>query len=106
MNQILPSFEQLLKMAKQDPDALERLRQQHVETAINNAPEDYRKRLSGLQFQIDGIRRTSKSPMSACINISKMMHDSLNTLKTFIDESETPKILEPAEAATVLAFPS
>ncbi len=106
MDQVLPSFETLLKMAKQDPEALERVRQQHIDKAISNAPEGYRQRLSGLQFQIDGIRRTSKSPMSACINISKMMHDSLHTLKTYIDESETPEILEPSEAATVLAFPS
>jgi len=106
MNQVLPSFETLLNMAQQDPEALERLREQHVTAAINSAPEAYRQRLAGLQFQIDGVRRTSKSPMASCMNISKMMHDSLQTLKTFIDESDTPIEASPMEAAKVLAFPS
>ena len=105
MNQVLPSFETLLKLAKQDPEALERLRQEHVNAAIDSAPEAYRQRLAGLQFQIDGIRRTSKTPMASCMNISKMMHDSLQNLKTFIDESDTPLEVAPMEAAKVLAFP-
>lgn len=92
-------------MAKQDPDALERLRQQHVKAAIDNAPEAYRQRLAGLQFQIDGIRRTAKSPMASCIHISKMMHDSLHSLKSYIDESNTPVAATPMAAAQVLAFP-
>ena len=105
MNQVLPSFEALLKMAKQDPEALESLRQEHVQYAIDCAPEADRQRLAGLQFQIDGMRRTAKNPMAACINISKMMHDSLHQLKTYIDEDETPMTAAPQEAAKVLAFP-
>ncbi len=105
MNQVLPSFETLLKMAQQDPEALERLREEHVQTAIESAPEAYRQRLAGLQFQIDGVRRTAKSPMASCLNISKMMHESLQSLKSFIDESDTPLEAAPMEAAKVLAFP-
>ncbi len=106
MNQVLPSFETLLKLAKQDPEALERLRQEHVNSAIESAPEAYRQRLAGLQFQIDGVRRTTNSPMASCISISKMMHESLNTLKSFIDDSETSVNFSQPEAAKVLAFPS
>jgi hypothetical protein len=105
MNQTLPDFEILLRLAKQDPQALERLRQEHVNTAIESAPEAYRQRLAGLQFQIDGVRRTTKSPMASCIGISKMMHESLNSLKSFIDSNETPADMIPMEAAKVLAFP-
>mgnify|MGYP005989465803 CR=1 FL=1 len=108
MNKVLPSFERLREMAIKDPDALERLRQEYVQTAINAAPEAYRQRLEGLQFQIDGQRRLAKTPMAACINISKMMHESLHQLRGFIDgkeESETQEQTQQ-ENAVVLSFPS
>ncbi len=104
MHKPLPSFERLLDMAKNDPDALERLRQEHVKATINNAPGEYRQRLSGLQFRIDGQRRLAKTPMSACIGISQMMHESLHQLKGYIDGEELPSN-EEMQAATVLAFP-
>jgi len=91
MNKPLPSFEQLREMALNNPDALERLRQQHVQAAIEAAPQQYRKRLEGLQFQIDGKRRTAKNPMSSCLTISKMMHDALHQLKVSIQGDEQEK---------------
>jgi len=103
MNKPLPSFERLREMAKTDPDALERLRQEHVKAAIEAAPEQYRQRLAGLQFQIDGQRRLANNPMSACITISKMMHDSLHQLKTYIDGDEV-EAEASSESATVLTF--
>lgn len=103
MNKVLPSFERLREMAVNDPDALERLRQEYVKAAINTAPEEYRGRLEGLQFQIDGQRRLAKTPMAACINISKMMHESLHQLRGFIDGKET--VEEPKEDAVLLSFP-
>lgn len=104
MNTPLPSFARLRELAQQDPDALERLRQQHVKAAIEAAPEDYRKRLEGLQFQIDGQRRLAKSPMASCLTISKMMHDHLHKLKTVIEGQDNVEQVE-LEEAKVLSFP-
>ncbi|MGK0444243.1 MAG: hypothetical protein ACJA1U_001174 [Bermanella sp.] len=108
MQKPLPSFERMLDMAKNDPEALERLRLDMVRDAINAAPESYRQRLHGLQFQIDGQRLVSKNPMQSCIEISKMMHDSLQQLKTFIDGHTGDKPLPTGqpEAAKILNFPS
>jgi len=106
MYKSLPSYEELREMAQKDPEALERLRLEHVRATINSAPEKYRQRLSGLQFQIDGQRRLAKSPMAACLRISKMMHDSLHELKAVIEEEENPQPALTEDAATVLAFPS
>jgi hypothetical protein len=103
MNTVLPSFERLKNMAINDPDALERLRQEYVQTAIQAAPSEYRNRLEGLQFQIDGQRRLAKSPMASCISISRMMHESLHQLKGFIDGKDKP-IEAPKEEAVVLSF--
>lgn len=100
MQKPLPSFEQLKEMAKTNPDALERLRQEHVRAAIDAAPEQYRKRLEGLQFQIDGQRRVAKNSMSSCITISKMMHDSLHKLKTSIQGTEEEQPVETSEQPT------
>lgn len=102
MNKTLPSFEQLREMALQDPESLERLRKEYIDAAINTAPIEYRSRLEGLQFQIDGQRRLSKTPMAACINISKMMHQSLDQLHGLIDGQEVNE--EPKDNATVLSF--
>ncbi len=104
MHKPLPSFERLLDMAKNNPDALERLRQKHVKAAINNAPAEYRHRLSGLQFRIDGQRHLAKNPMSACIGISQMMHESLHQLKNTINGEARPDRNE-MQAATILPFP-
>ncbi|NVK38495.1 MAG: DUF3135 domain-containing protein [Gammaproteobacteria bacterium] len=110
MHKPLPSFERMLDMAKNDPEALERLRLDMVRDAINSAPEAYQQRLHGLQFQIDGQRLLSKNPMQACLEISRMMHDSLQQLKGFIDghtgDSQQASSQEPAPAATILRFPS
>lgn len=106
MQKPLPSFEQLKEMAKTNPDALERLRQEHVRAAIDAAPEQYRQRLEGLQFQIDGQRRVCKNPLSACITISKMMHDSLHRLKTSIqgDEQEQASPHEDMPSAKIISL--
>lgn len=106
MNKPLPSFSRLRELAENDPDALERLRQQHVQAAIDAAPEEYRARLEGLQFQIDGQRRLAKNPMSSCINISKMMHDHLHKLKAVIEgQNEEQATAIEVEEAKVLSFP-
>jgi len=102
MNKILPSFERLREMALNDPESLERLRKEYVDSAIKAAPVEYRSRLEGLQFQIDGQRRLSKNPMAACINISKMMHESLHQLRGFIDGKEETE--ETKDNAIVLSF--
>ena len=82
-----PSFDQLVKMAKEQPDALEQLRQQEVERIIHEAPPECRQRLRGLQFQIDAQRQLHKgSPMGACMKISQMMHESFAELRGWLNE--------------------
>lgn len=89
MTKILPSFDRMVEMAQKDPDALERLRQDHIAALIEKSPEAFRQRLRGLQFQFDVQRRTSKNPMDACIKASKMMHDSLSTLRDYLKDHES-----------------
>ena len=82
----LPNFDQLLEMARQRPDELEALREQMVENVISSARTEYRHRLRGLQFQIDMTRAKSKTPLAACLRISKLMHESFSELHFYLNE--------------------
>lgn len=72
-----PSFDELVQIAKENPEQLEILRQHKINEIIDAAPENQRRRLRGLQFQVDCYRRIHKNPLASCISISKLMRDSL-----------------------------
>lgn len=76
----LPDFNELLALSREDPEALEGLRQQLIDQVINNANPDARTRLRGLQFQIDAQRQLSSSAMGACVRVSRMMNASFTEL--------------------------
>ena len=80
-----PSFDELVQIAKNDPEQLEALRQHRINEIIDAAPENQRPRLRGLQFQVDCYRRIHKNPLASCISISKMMRDSLLELNDVLN---------------------
>ncbi|MBL4794320.1 MAG: DUF3135 domain-containing protein [Pseudomonadales bacterium] len=84
----LPEFDELVRLAKTDPEALESLRADMCEKLILEAPADIRRRLRGLQFKIDMERERTKTPMAACIKISEMMHDSFGRLRDALNEAQ------------------
>ena len=105
----MPPFEELMHLAKTNPDALEDLRHALVEETIMQAPEHYHRKLRGLQFQIDMERRRATNPMSACIRISKMMHEHLIKLKETLEMDWVEEdIVEERATGTgsVIPFPS
>lgn len=109
----MPSFDELARLAKDEPEQFEALREQLIESTITGASADHQRRLRGLQFQVDMERRRSRTPMAACVSISKMMHDSLYTLGQTLNAAagaETDPVIdlfaeERATAATILSFP-
>ena len=70
-------FEHWLDIAQQDADTFESMRLAAIEELIASAPERGRQRLRCLQWRIDQERRLSRSPMGACVRISRMMWESL-----------------------------
>lgn len=66
-------FDAWLEIAKSDPDAFEKMRLAAIEDVIEKAPEDNRERLRRLQWRIDQERRLARTPMAACLRISRMM---------------------------------
>ena len=114
----LLNFDELLTLAQTDPEALEALRQEHINRLIDNAPEQYQQRLKGLQFQIDAHRKIhSDSPLGSCMKISQMMHESFAELRGWLNQvsgvndplRELADVSTPNDtkaAADILAFPS
>src|SRR5690606_39491732 len=88
----LPEFDELVALAKSDPEALEKLRREKVEEIIESArTAGLKRRLRGLQFQIDAKVRLSRTPMAACVTLSQMMQESLNELRLSLMGRECPK---------------
>lgn len=83
---VLPAHDVLVRLAREDPAALERLRREMVEECIARAPEAMRPRLRELQLQIDGIRITSPSPLIASQRLQRLMGESVLQLEeAFVD---------------------
>ncbi len=112
----LPNFDTLVKLAQENPEELERLRQEQVSKIINDAPEKTRHRLKGLQFQIDAHRTIHEdSPMGACIKISKMMQESFAELRGWLNHlsdlqdplrNDAREYEQSDRPADVLVFPA
>jgi len=81
-------FDYLSELYKTDPEKFEELRSQEIENVIKSAREKDQKRLRGLQFRIDATREIhAKSPMGACIAISKMMHESFEEMRFNLNQA-------------------
>ncbi|MDY6828951.1 MAG: DUF3135 domain-containing protein [Pseudomonadota bacterium] len=100
----LPAFDELKRLAEQDPQALEALRTRLVEEVIENADPESQPRLRGLQFQVDMERRRAKTPMASCIKVSELMQASLLRLQAALNGDVAPSA-PAARPATLLAFP-
>jgi len=109
MSAELPDFDTLLKIAQEDPERLETIRQQATEDLITSAPEAMQRRLRGLQFQIDAQRAIAKTPTASCMKISQMMYESFYELRQALNEATgnaEPLIMESeASAATAKIVP-
>ena len=81
-------FDAWVELARQDPQAFEEKRKHLIEAAIQGAPEQKQQRLRCLQWKLDKIRETSRTPMMACLQINRLLwenvtgeHGLLNSLQ-------------------------
>lgn len=70
-------FEKWSELANNDPEAFEDYRQKLINNFIKDLPEDKQQRMRCLQWRVDSVRRLAKTPMAACIEISRMMWESV-----------------------------
>jgi hypothetical protein len=103
-------FESWSELARSDPQAFEARRTRLLEEIIRSAPPHRQDRLRRLQWRIDQIRRTSRTPLAACNRLQQLMLDTvygpnglLDAMKRVQAHSETPP-RALARPASVLPF--
>lgn len=107
------NFDEWLELSKKDPDSFESKRLESIEEFIKSVPADKQHRLRCLQWKIDKVREKMPTPMAACVAISDMMWDSLDTLNQLYNDSDNvtsenagKRVLKPLPNAAVIEFPS
>lgn len=98
-----PDHELLVRLARNDPDGFNALRDELIEQLIARAPEHIARRLRGLQFRIDQVRQLAHTPLNATIKVSQMMWSSFYTLKDELSSGIT--VRAPAPPARVIPLP-
>src|SRR5262245_7654060 len=99
----LPGFDTLRYLAEHDPERLELLRNALTEMLILRSPEESRKRLRGVQFQINARLKLARKPPAACLAVAAMMHETLGQLqRTLCDGPNEP--IAQQERARVIPF--
>ena len=76
----LPNFDALCRLARDDPQGYEALRQDLIERFIDAVPEAKKRRLRGLQFRIDMERRLAHSALGAVVRVYELMWKSFLNL--------------------------
>lgn len=105
-------FDYWADLARRDPEEFEAERLRVLGEVIARADPSYRRRLQGLQFQLDMERRRARTPLAACIRLSELMltavHDELvPLLNRLIGGVRNADDLRPASQseARILPFP-
>jgi len=70
-------FDAWVKLARQDPQAFEDKRKRIIEEAIQGASAHKQQRLRCLQWKLDKIRETSRTPMIACLHINRLLWENV-----------------------------
>jgi hypothetical protein len=72
-------FDSWAELAQEDPQAFELERKLLLDRAIMRAPADKQQRLRCLQWKLDQIRELASSPMSACLQINRLLWASITS---------------------------
>lgn len=106
-------FDAWMALYQSDPEEFEQCRSKLIQSVIDSAPRHHRRRLEGLQFQIDMERRRTDSPMKSCLRISSMMWEMLYKMRANLNELleqrdpeaiTTPSPSKQSENADILEF--
>ncbi|MCF7743007.1 DUF3135 domain-containing protein [Aeromonas veronii] len=94
----LPDFDSLKAMAERNEGELEALLKSEVDIILQGLPPEQRRRLLGLQFQINCQKELSHNPMDCCIRLSNMLYQHYrqfrSVLKEFKEAGTVPSCLD------------
>ncbi len=76
-------FDEWSRLARQDPEAFDRLRLTAIEDVLSHGYD--RRRMVALQSRIDMERRRARTPLKACLKLSAMMWDEVHELQELLE---------------------
>ncbi|VAW94931.1 hypothetical protein MNBD_GAMMA22-1700 [hydrothermal vent metagenome] len=103
-NQNSIDFDKWVELAQINPKAFEELRTQVLEIALSKIDKRRRHKFECLQWRIDQIRQTSKTPLSGCIKISQLMWSSFDELILQYYDDQQDLNASAKKNATILPF--
>ena len=71
------NFDEWAHLARSNPQVFEAQRIQVIDSAIRKAPVHKQHRLRCMQWKLDQIRNTSRTPMVACLRMNRMLWESV-----------------------------
>ncbi|MEN8107987.1 MAG: DUF3135 domain-containing protein [Pseudomonadota bacterium] len=99
------NFDAWAALASSDPEAFEQQRRQVIDHAIRQAPARRQQRLRGVQWQLDQIRASARTPMIACLHMHRMLLDAIRGENGLLDCLQKPAATlrrRQQKAATVI----
>lgn len=95
-----PDHDAMACLAREDPEAFERLRRDLLDGMIERAPDHLKPRLRGVQFRVDQVRQLAHTPLNATIRISELMWKSFLSLSDELS-GRANRNEEPASARVI-----
>jgi hypothetical protein len=91
-----PSVNELIEMAKNNPELLDELQKKESQKIIDNASSENKSKLEGIQFKVDMIKRKNKKNLTKTnLELSDMLWESFhsmnNELQAFREVQENSK---------------
>jgi hypothetical protein len=92
-------FDAWVTLARQDPQAFEEKRKCIIEEAIQDAPAHKQHRLRCLQWKLDKIRETSRTPMMACLQINRLLWENVTGEHGLLNSLQQLQVDQPGNRA-------
>ena len=83
-------FDAWTTLARQDPQAFEKKRSRVIEAAILGAPAKQQPQLRRTQWKLDQIRRSSATPLAACLRMQRMLWQRIEGENGLLDCLQQP----------------
>lgn len=96
-------FDEWAALAKSDPQAFETQRRQVIDRAIRAAPAARQQQLRRIQWKLDQIRSTSRTPMAACLRMNRLLWESLSGENGLLASLQQPALIRQRAATTASA---
>jgi uncharacterized protein YeaO (DUF488 family) len=103
VTQTLPSFDELVELAQQNPEAFRQFKQDMCEELILSASDEMQDRLWAQQSHIDRVVSTCKNPNQANV---LLMRELVSQMVKFQDVLEQDSNQTEKESAEIIPFDS